>query len=324
MFSMRTTALAGLLVMFAVACAPALAAIPFAANEINQLEDQDFETLVNNTGTPGAPNYLFPPFDGAGDPDTTLDVGDLLTGIFRIQALNLDSPLFDNTYPTEVYSAGVGAPPNTVTGVFVVEVLDKAFNGTDEYTFDFAPAPDAAWTYLGLTRDAANTMFRFFDDSTDPFLTLNPAGLSLANLTTVLSSANGPMIWEFGLDTGDVIGDGDGKFWRALTNTDDVTQINPQAGSFTFGLEVTAYGTGARLLPHDELDDLGFTSDGPVQLQGEGAFQGLSTDPTNETPVITDTNFYVLPDVPEPGTILMWGGMMAGIGIAALRRRKNA
>lgn len=289
---------------------PANAAIEFLVlHEVNQLEDQDYETLINYVDG----EYEMMTEEG----NHTLDLDDLLVGIIRIQAINTGSPLYLN----EQKAFNDGSPPNGFSGVFVLEVTGKVDNTgtTGFFEYDFGPAPDAAWTFLSLSRNDSDTMIKWYDDSTDPYI-YPQADPTLANLQTALATADGTLLWEWG-DTTDPDGNNN-FFWRAKTTTDDVTAIDPgDEPGFQAGLNVTYDGVpGMPLDLHDEIAVLGFTTDGDTQVQLEGGFQGLA--PANVFTVITDTNVYIVP-TPEPGSVLIWGGLLGAMGLVAWRRRRK-
>jgi hypothetical protein len=107
----------------------------------------------------------------------------------------------------------------------------------------------------------------------------------------------------------------------ATTNTDDALEVDTGAASgFQAGLNVTFQGAGPELSFFEILQDLGFdTPDGEFQLQLQGTFESVSTlNPI--LPVQTDADIYLQP-IPEPLSVLVWGGLISVFSLLFSRRR---
>jgi hypothetical protein len=201
-------------------------------------------------------------------------------------------------------------------------------------------------------------MMIIYEDSSSPFLSPYNTTIDLAALQAALASADGDMVWEFGID-----GTNDDAFWIASTNTDDITALVLQDCRFSAALDVTQYGIGPTLVEHQYLNSSTgwpqFTGETDMPLvfrieeasskffslrrqtlaakrvvaerenslvaaagramQLEGNFDAYSSNQV--LPIRTDAGVYLYP-IPEPCTLLIWCGLVAGvIGLAWRRRR---
>src|SRR5689334_21424245 len=98
---------------------------------VNHLEDQEFETIINNVQDPT-------------DVTIRLDVGDYLVGMYTISTLHAPPG-------TQITGLQGGS---TFTGVFLIEVATKGASATivGGSDFTFKPAPAGAWAALSLTQ----------------------------------------------------------------------------------------------------------------------------------------------------------------------------
>lgn len=246
---------------------------------VNKLEDTDYESYWDNSSTP----------------NTVLDVGDVLYGMWEVQKVT-------NT----VTAASVTNFPDWFTAVFALEVATKS----GSYDWTFKAVSDADWnavfatgTNTQLARSDSDSAILVFSDPDQINPTLGGSAQS------AVGSVNGTALWEFGFDSS-------GEYWSAASNFDDFTTVNINSTlTYHAGLNVTHdYGaTGWILLPHDYL----FAgTDYQLQLTG-----GMEWPPTGNFDFATDTDLYVYP-VPEPASVLVWSLMLAVAGIAAWRKRR--
>lgn len=119
--------------------------------------------------------------------------------------------------------------------------------------------------------------------------------------------------------------------------------INPSPGDTVFDLNNPFIGTPGSAQGHTFTDGsspfsitatysdtIALTSFAPVgdlYRTLNLAFGGAGFGPGSSMPFQMDTDLTLLPDdlrVPEPGTVVLWGTGMAGLGLMAWRRRRKA
>jgi hypothetical protein len=279
-----TVTAAMLVIMLAIpATASATSILSQFDTSVTHLEDNDWEFIQ-------------------GDGDNLLEIDEFLVGMVQIQKLNHTSSVYTFT--------PVAGVDTTLTGIFFLQVTATSLvcDGTGcTYTFG---APDAAeYAALALAyglpgRVDTDSVGIIFNDSSNPFV--DPAA---GSRTLALDTASdGTPVWEVGLDIPT-------NFWTAVTNTNNITAINPLTSGFGGSLNVTNYYAGApQLTPHDFV---GFGVLGDVQLIGK--FEPLTGGAGANFQAQTDTDFYVQA-VPEPSTICLLG---LGLISAAVVSRKN-
>ena len=239
---------------------------------INELEDDDFEGAI----------LASPP---------TLELGDVVYGIYRIQSLN------DPFTATPIASDPAG-PGTTFTGRFATTVTSKAAGGSG-FLYGFGAVTDPVWDGLfgAGTRSSSSTAVSVHQDSTTPRIVVGD-----------LTSPDGPLLFEFGFV-------GPGTMWTADVNTDDFS-AGSLDGDFELALNEISNSTFIDLDTHDFLG-LGVKTD----LQGAGTFEQFGPGAGGLTPIRSDTNFYVNV-VPEPISAIVWGSL-ALLGTASVRRRNR-
>jgi hypothetical protein len=322
MSSTRLLSVAGLATALGFAASSALAQ-PFLPNEVQLLEDNDFEILLNANGTVKTVT-----------PTTVIQQGDLFAGILKIQATE--------NVPSGANSTNFGNADETFTAIFLIETKNVASTGNPNIidnsvdTLTFQAPGAAAWaTVFGaggtfdLTVEAngfdvtnlegsgtgvlSTTMVMVFDDVILGNAT--PLGTTAASV----DSHVGDLIYELG-ETG--TGGLGGEFWStigidaaipALAGTNNPTN--------RLAINETANWGGPQLIAHNFLGtnapfDLNYTS--PVQVQGKGDFAGVAQ---GTWPLGTDTDLYIL-TVPEPGVLALLGLGIVGMGMAGRRRRR--
>jgi hypothetical protein len=264
----------------------------------NELEDDDFEMLINAGGTIAAP--------GA---NTIVNVGDFLIGIIRISAIRVP--------PGGPAVASYPQPSNTFTGVFAQKVatavgagVGGAPDGVLDATFTFTAPSLLEWGSFGLPAHlvpvTAGTNLILFDDPDDLDQTLALAG--------AFGSVGGTKLWEFGLSATATVKS------IASTDTDDVaTAFAAVTGSTTANLDLLAsFGPGANVIlaPQAVLG-------GTAQLLLRNGSVGAPA-PGSAFPVSSDTDLLITPRfvIPEPASLLVWSGLAAGFGLMRRRRRK--
>jgi hypothetical protein len=274
-----------------------------------ELEDDDFEALIAEVGTP----------------NLKVEVGEFLIAIFQIsKASVLNGPIdtIPNLTPTETLFTTYSPSTHTITGVTLLKVDSVTVSGnTATYTFA-APTPAEWTTHTGLTGIDSGVVAVAYDD---PPSAPNPHIVNLPSIAAGIASAtNGTRMWEFGF-TG-----APGEFWTAtaidLGSSPDPTDITKiDILQFFASLNVIDYN-GARSLDQHRIlgdPDVGGTNAGlfthatHLQLQGN-----LQTGSPGAFHLPTDSNMYVSFTIPEPNSLAIWA-VLAGCGslVRVLRRR---
>lgn len=305
--------LAVLCMCFADANAGALGQLYRNGQTVNELEDNDWEVLINyddRTQGPGTVGYTAV--------DSTLDENDYLMGMLYIQQINDAVPGTATDDPRQLTTATGG-----FTGVFLVQVATKTEVVTPigtQYFYTFQAAGTAAWStlsaYLPTITDEGTLAVMFEDSDAFPFLDAEDTDVA----TSMGTAQNGTALWEFGF-----VGN-PGEVWTASTSSDDVALISNGTigGSNTFGaiLNVTHdYMTsGMELLPHDYPNAGIF-----AQLHiDSGSISRVTTGPgAIGWEIETDADYYIKP-TPEPGTFALLGLGLAACGVVIRRRRNKA
>jgi hypothetical protein len=297
-----------------------------ANNCVQLLEDNDWEVLLrpNTSGLNNGYDVL------AVTQTTVIQPGDVFAGLLQIQQTELVAPLgggdvenLQGSNPTFTALFLVRADTVTCTGGSC-GVIDGS---TDTLTFN--QAGTAAWknifgsggllnvTGAGYTDPDnglvnADTMAVLFYG--DAFNTQDPTLASLsASASTFIDG--GTMQHEFGFVPGAA-----GQFWRT-NGTDAALPIfsGTSKPNNDISINITRAGAGPALDYHNYrglvAGDALYTA--PVQLQGNGQVTGVAAG--TSWGVTTDTDLFIRP-IPEPGTMLLVGLSLVGLGIASRRR----
>lgn len=247
----------------------------FVAYEQNHLSDQSYEMLVNGPNSTGL---------------TTVDVGDILQGVFRIDQLVNSANL-----PNAIYGVDWSAE---LTAVFYAEVATKVGNDTDGYMWTFKPVGADVGTMIYVYDDPANNY--------QPFV----ATFAQAAAT----AADGPMFWELGY-----LGFA-GEGWSSSAVSDDIAGLALglfNGGTVNFALNVTAYGVGPGLL---RVEPSYFNPQATVDVRGSGDFKATDLPGYPAWAEAQDNIDAQFVPVPEPSTLMLLGfGLLAG-GIAARKK----
>jgi hypothetical protein len=297
----------------------------FLPDQVNVIQDNDFEAPLkavrDNDGNVTSYRVFAP--------GESLNVGDLLVGIYEMESLQrLNASKIAQPDP-------FSNPPENITGAFIAEVSSKTqVGGIGPFTFKFDAAPDLAWTALGLTRASSQTIIKTFLDTTLEQSWIANAALALgdtpatilAKIAGSLATANGSMLWEFGMPgASDNVVDSDGEFWQSVVSSDVPSSISDQT-EFTAGMNLTAYGAGFELAKLNELQNSEFFK----TYNQDPGFKGWDLQlignfkynlPDQAMPVSSNANLLIRP-VPEPGSLVVWM-LISGTACVGLRRARR-
>lgn len=297
---------AGLLTLTLSVATTARAAITTGnlfANVVNELEDDDFDLLVNAGGTIKAP--------GAG---TVVDVGDFVFGVFRITALRVP--------PGGAAVASATDTEASFTGYLALKVASKsgagvgaAPDGFNDANFMMVAPTLAEWAVL-FAGDPTLASYIPVNPGTMLVVHEDPDNISqgLATADAVLKTVSGPKLWEIGIDPTNLTPNS----WTVQSDTDDVaTAFLAITGSFSANLDLLGQFAGPPLNPIAL--PLGGTAD---VLLRNGSF-GSAAPGAPAFGISSDVDALINP-APEPATLAVWAGL-GGIGLAVgLRRRRKA
>lgn len=328
------TVVAAMVMAFASSQVQAATVLPLLQNGENQLEDDDFESFVLDSGTLGV-----------------LDVGDRFVGVFRVSAIN-----------------GTGVAANgqpTVTAVFALELLSKEFGpagsnagNATSVLLGFGPLQGggvndaiAQWAGLGptlallglgdmpainsddtmailydfpdwgTTDEAAASAIDTFDD--------DAGGVPIAEFGftgTYSTTSHMTGIDEFWQTTGqmnadpltipgvqDLDADEPGDIEQMLQGGIGPTNLISVNVTYMYPYPITINGTSAV-----------FPAFLPTDLQATGVFVQDSQQPSGVFNLSTDTDIVMdLSVVPEPASWLIFTGLF-GAAVAARRRRRKS
>jgi len=282
---------------------------------VNKLEDNDWEILI------------------IGDQDTLLEKGEVLLGMLEIQkSLQAEN---ENIFKDPVL--------DTFTAIFAIQVKDVALAGANDpwigYKYEFQPYDPTNWSTkfaaLGLPdMSSANSAGAIYFDhrtsTSDPFVEvvwdddndpLTPeVPLPLKDSLETAWKDNTTLLWEYGWG---VTGK---EHWTTITNTMDMANTSLAISNYV-AMNVTAYGAGPILLPHNWLGRpastpaLKYWFPDETDIQG---FGGIGSGLQGPWALVTDGDWYIKP-TPEPGSLALLGlGLVACAGMVYRRRKNNA
>jgi hypothetical protein len=274
---------------------------------VNEIEDQDYETLASGNG------------------DFVVEVGELVGGVIKFQLVRNTVTSATNDLQTS---------PDTFTAIFLIEVATSTGEGGldgDTDTLTFIPAGQAAWDSvfgtggsidLGLGASpitiATGTMINVYEGISFSSADESTGGGVGASAATFVSG--GTSLWEFGF-TGAGGTAATGEFWSTRGEDADVASAVLTTDPVNrFSLNLTNNPSGIPLDVHNFLGTSGdafFTT--AVQLQGKGGFQSAAG---TDWPLSTDTNVYIVP-VPEPASLIAWTMLLSIGSVVCLFRRRT-
>jgi hypothetical protein len=269
-------------------------------NQVNQLEDDDWEAI----GSASGPTFV---------------ENDFLVGMFTI------TNVVDATGGGGGHLASVNGA--TFTGVFALEYSGSSVTlGTETY-YSFRPV-DVAWSTLaiggvnlGLPDVSTGTVALIFDNNTVVSTDWGFVDPNAADIPTALGTAMiaGNELWEIGFTGANGTASAD-EFWYSST----ISSVPVPSLSWEASLNVVKPYAGApTLLPHDYRYDgslLGLSAMSAVQLRGN--FESIGAE-SGVFDLKTDADFWIKP-TPEPGSLALLGLGLCAIGGAVYRRRRRA
>lgn len=256
--------------------AAGIGSVIVADGSLTRLSDNSLEVLWNA----GAPT--------PGTGDTTVDVGDRLIAIGRIDQVASPFPTSgDVTFPA------AWNQEFTFASVIQVASVTPPSGPGGNYHFEFAPStiPDP----LGKLWNA-NTMIAFYSDATNDY-TAAPSSIN----DGITRATNGTQWWELGA--------GPNYRWYADTVTNDINALaslppGTNGGGFNFQVDLLVQHAGLPLIPV-VLN---------LEMTGNGSLVG--PPPTGGYQAIDNYDAFIRA-VPEPGSMAIFGLL----GIAPLARR---
>jgi hypothetical protein len=269
-------------------------------NVQNELEDDDFDMLVNAGGTVAAP--------GA---DTLFNPGDFIAGIVRIGQVRVP--------PGGPVIASAVQPDATITALVLqkfatvtIPVGGGLADGVNDVNFTFTPPTLAEWAAVfgpvagAPIATSAGTFAVVFEDPND---------ISQTSGLGSFATPGGTELWEVGFN-GTA-----GELFNATADTADVTtEFATVTGSYSFNFNVTEQGAGPVLGPQ-------LAGPGPVfaQMLGRNGSIGNAAPGANPPfPISTDLDVLITPlqrEVPEPVSVLTWFGLLSICGLFKLGQR---
>lgn len=263
-------------------------------SHLEHFNDASFETTSVDNGTVGI-----------------LDVGDVLTGVFKIDSYGVAG----GTIGTNRRITPGGGQPE-VTGVFSARVASKVFTGTD-YRFTFAP--DAAFeaTY------GTGAMAAMFEDPANNFV-------GNASVAASTASANGGLLLAVIGFTGAggtaIAGEG----WRATTLVDDLS-LAATFGATSFGdyqanLNLVNPADFAALnITKTQISTFGAPPLQVSQFSVNGQLFGDTTDAAGSWNLSDSADiFFRVNAIPEPASVIAWSVLgLAFIGARMVRSARK-
>jgi hypothetical protein len=247
---------------------------------------------------------------GIGAGDTTLDIGDRVVSVARVDQLLNSNGLFLSTWTDEY------------TAVAVAEVVDKvAIPVIGGFAYSFGPASTV--DPLGLGWDASgDTMIATYSDAGND-----------GNVTAVTSVADGiarfssgTPYWEFGMtlpaDTfasGPPVANAAFETWNAIAPSDDVSILNAGGGA---GLVVGSFTVALNLIDSNSAPVV-LTEVVPgtgLELTGGGSIK--STGLTASGFDLGNDFNISLNVIPEPATSLLMLGLASAAAVFGRHRRE--
>lgn len=261
----------------------------------NLLSDNSAEELIN----------------AGGATDTIVDVGDRLRGIFRIETI-------EDVMGPGANSLASGSGNNELAGLFDITVTGVTIAGgaigggtcTSVWCFTFGPTASFEATY------GAGAMVAFYEDAVHEFSRTGAPGTQgvlEGNIT------DGSLLWVAGLT-------GPSTFWTAGAFTNDIAIVGAvpspgNGGQFNIAADLLVNNSTRSFTAVPCGNPFTFTV-GLASICGSGSLLGTGGVATPYDS-FDDVNF-TMNTVPEPGSVLLMGAGLLGLGASVARSRKKA
>lgn len=246
------------------------------------------------------------------DGNSTLDVGDSLRGIFRINTLEPGLPGDGGS----TFLTGVN---NEWTGIFQTEVIRKIDNG--DGTFDFYFGPDSTFAEAtALLGAGSGAMALFFEQG--PVHNYSTTGGPLSS--DIAHATDGDYFWALGFN-GTVQASGITNLdegWLSENSLDSIpggpTPVGIGLANFALNRvgAVVGNGTGITIVPQASI----FGSNQGVEFSGSSEFQSV---PGGAWPVSNELELNFIAFVPVPAAAWMGLALLGGLLGVRMRRRRH-
>lgn len=285
------------------------------------------------------------------DGDDALSAGDQIVGLFQIEKVNVTG----DPSPGAIFAATafeIRTPFLTSGGDLAFDLVPIYHSDTNSLMNLIDPALHPAGFTASDWDQTVGLVFSIDDVSsgagTDASVNPYDPAHTEANtsiISSVLTAVNGysldvalGIVGSYDMSgttfTNSANANGDTDFLQAkvtdssfttisgIEADDNGAQILSQRGGFT--VLANTFGSSTKFLPLDVLRfSASGTTDHDVVLQPDGAVQTTElTDTDANWSVVDDANFKINA-VPEPTSMLAWGGLASILGLAAARRRKR-
>ena len=238
---------------------------------------------------------------GAGNTAATLQVGDILHGIFVIDDISQTSILAGSGY-------------DELSGVFETKITSIG-GGPGAWTYTFGANTGSAFT----TAYGAGATVAWFTDPTHEYARETNTGQTAAQLEALVTDGN--LLWVSGFTDADT-------FWRATSATNDPSApgipSNTAFGQYQWGLDLLTNNSGL-LFNQVDCFNLATLTITQVDQCGNGqiltpTLQGGYTTPF---PVWDDQNITMY-RVPEPASLALLALGLLGLGATTRRKAKKS